>query len=439
MSADTADATQAKPASLTLDGLFFRLLIVGLLLTCSVSYFPLSIGRSRLHDSFIYWDVVFIFTIVVSSILSWLVYGSVKLRSPMVWAWLPLLALTCWCGFSGLLFAKSPDFFVASITPYVSALLIALFAPSLIVRFRLSSFILDAFLACSFVVSGVALLQCFQSPESIFANITSVLTGNRSHIGLYMLIVLAVGMYRLGDRKSNWRIAATSLAFVCILVSGSRAALLGSLPLITIYFFQKISFANLIKLILGVVAIFLIMTYIVESRKGVDVKGTDVKESQFEVSNDVQIDASAGRRILAWVATWKAIQNSSDVFWRGFGFSNYRWEYGKSIKMLFFFIAAHNANLQLWSETGIIGLGFYLLFFASLVLIGMKQRKRYRSVLLLSALAIGMLVTSVTQETFYPNEGGANLPSFFLLACVTMITHTALKPGKQDLVIPDQR
>jgi O-antigen ligase len=144
----------------------------------------------------------------------------------------------------------------------------------------------------------------------------------------------------------------------------------------------------------------------------------------FQVSDDVKIDASAGRRLLMWAVTWKAINDSPKVFWTGFGFSNYRWEFGHAIKLFFYTPAAHNVYLHMWAETGLVGLLLYLLVFAAMIVFAFRQRKAHPPGLLLGALAIGVLSTGFTQETFFPNEAQSNFPVLLTVIFLAFILNS---------------
>jgi O-antigen ligase len=420
MFAVSAETERDAHSGKRLDTAFLKFVIVGFFASCSVSRLALVLDKSSSHIALVYWDFIFVFVLALFGILGLLLFGRERGATGAGWMAWPLFGLTTWCGISGLLFAQNGALFASGILQYANAVLLALLLPSLLLRHRLANFSMDAFLAFSVGVSLIALVEGVLEPRDFFADITSTLSPNRSHIGLYMMTALATGLYRLSAGGGHWHAAATVLAFSSIMISGSRAALIGCAPILIAYFFRRISFTNILKLVAGFVLIFLVMSYIISSRSAEVPVGSQEGSSSFEVTDDVAIDKSAGRRVLIWVATWKAITDPRESFWTGFGFSNYRWEYGKSIRLFFYTNGAHNVFLHMWAETGLIGLLLFMGFFGGILMFSWKWKSRHPGSLVLGGLALGVLFTGLTQESFYPNEATANFPTLFVFACLLM-------------------
>jgi len=347
---------------------------------------------------------------------------------------LPLMLLLAWWGISGIFMAKNGVFFFISFFQYLLGAIVIITLPWILLKFKLVDFSLDAILACATVVAVVAMLQAVLDPSQIFENITSTLGPNHAHLGLYMLIALAVALYRSHSRDGSWPSIVAFLAFVTILISGSRAAQTGSLAILFVHFFRKISVANFAKMLVVLILAGLAFVYIMEQRKGSTTKDDftqemrpDPNQEKFEIGNGVDVDKSAGRRLLMWFVSWKVITSSPDRFFLGIGFTNFRWEFGHLIILPFYTNAAHDVFLQVWTETGLVGLLLYLWIFISLIRFSLRQRKTNPEILLLAGLSIAMLLTGLTQETLYPNEAMCNINVFFFSACVILMSHQQMR------------
>lgn len=418
MSVVTAEPRlQAPPHVGGLDASLFKLLIVGLAVSFSITFRPVFLSTSSKHASLLYPDLPLGAAFAFLAFLAW-VMDPVKVKTPGIRMFIPLFLLLGWWGISGLLHAQQMEFFVVSWLQYANGALMVAAAPWVLTRYRLTAYAMEAIMACSVGVSLVALVECIIQPHEIFENITSVTGPNHCHLGLYMLVALAIALHRSHAYPSRqwWPAGVAFLAFVSIMLSGSRSALAGSFILLAAYFFRRLSFANFFKLIVVAVMVGSVFTYIVKQRKHESTAG-----AQFQVAKGVHIDKSAGRRFLMWIVSWQVINSSPERFVQGIGFTNYRWEYGKLIKLPFYTNAAHNAFIHIWTETGLIGLLLYLSVYIVLFLQAWGRRKRDPPAMIMAALIAAMLVTCMTQETLYPNEAMCNFNVMFFFACLLMV------------------
>src|SRR5690606_17384462 len=107
----------------------------------------------------------------------------------------------------------------------------------LILKYDLIAFTMNAFLWCAVFVGLYGLATVVVHPERAFTSVVSVLNPNRSHIGLYMLTAQTVALYRAQQvEKKSWYLLVALMAFLVILLSGSRAALLGCVLVLAAYY-----------------------------------------------------------------------------------------------------------------------------------------------------------------------------------------------------------
>jgi O-antigen ligase len=424
MSAQPADmpASRQEQQQRT-DAFFTKGLIVLLLISFSSFRLHLLLGKGTRHESIYYLDLPLLLLISLIT----LGYRTLDPR-PLglrLRVFAPLFALTAWWLLSGFFMAYQRDFFAASILQYISGCLALLALPRLMIRHKLVEFSMDAFLAVASVVALGALIYVGVRPENAFENVTSTLNPNRSHIGLYMLLALTMAFYRAQRTGLAARYLSLAFLFFCvILLSGSRAALVGCLLVLAAYFMRRLTFGNFLKFALAAALLFGVFSYIMERREGV---ARTARASQFEISENVTVDQSAGRRLLMWYGAYRTLQSSDAIFWRGIGFTNYRWNYDKVVKLPFYTNAAHNVYLHVWVETGLIGLILYLLVFICLVGYVFRHRKRDPALLLLGGMVVGVCFTGMTQETLFPNEAQSNFNVLFFFMTALVIIDSQLR------------
>lgn len=420
MSAVTAEAAIAgdRPKAGGYDTTLFKLLILGFLAACTFTARPIFLGVSAQHASLMYFDAPILLILLLQTLMARFTVPGKGPRG-VLRVFLPMFLLLIWWGISGLLFAKRTDFFIASYLQFLNGVLVVLIFPWILHRFKLREFAMNAVMGFSLVVDLVAFAQAALDPHRIFEDITSTLSPNHAHIGLYMLVVLTIALNRSLYKGGWWPASVACATFVVMLMSGSRAAQMGSLCILGVYFFRRMSFANFVKLAVGLILIAAVFAYIGKNRQEGLKQGGD-----FEITKHVKIDKSAGRRLLMWIAAWGVINSSTERFVWGIGFTNFRWEYGKLIKLPFYTNAAHNAYLHIWTETGLFGLCLYLWAYGAIFLFAVSHRKDDPAAGLLAALVVSMLITGMTQETLYPNEAFCNFNVFYAFGCVLLVMHT---------------
>ncbi len=411
-------------------------LLVGLLVSCSVYRLHFKVGKAPDYDAILYFDLPLLALLAFLATGQRLLDGSrLQVR---LGVFFPLFLLLSWWFFTGFLRAREPDLFVVSFLQYLAGYLVILAAPRLLLKHGLVTFAMNAFLWCAALVALIGFATLAVDPDRVFTRLVSVLNPNRSHIGLYMLTAQTIALYRAHRAKDKkWYLLVAFMAFSIILLSGSRSALLGCAIVLAAYYLRRVTFANLVKFMVGAVAIALVFTAIVEERQYGN-RGKE-KTEQFEVSEDVQVDKSSGRRLLIWLVTWKAIRSSDDVFWGGVGFTNYRWEYDRTLRLPFYTNGAHNVYLHVWLESGLVGLILFLLVFLALLAYALSRRRRDPAMMLLAGMVVGVLFTGITQETLFPNEAQSNYNVLFFFACLLMIMDHQLRHGPKPAGTPDQR
>lgn len=417
MSVATGESRVASgaPKAGSSDSALFKILILCLLVACTFTTHPIFLGHSSQHASLIYFDTPLLLILILQVFMARFTHGGAGPRG-VFRVYLPFFFLLAWWGVSGLLIAKRGDFFAASYLQFLNGALVVLLFPWILTRFKLRDFAMNAMMGVSLVVALVAFAQAALSPKRIFEDITSTLGPNHAHIGLYMLVVLTIALNRTLTRGGWWPATVASLAFLMLLMSGSRASQAGSLCILGVYFFRRLSFVNLAKLAAGLILVALVLVYAGKNRQEGLKEGGD-----FQITKDVKIDKSAGRRILMWISAWSVINSSTERFVWGIGFTNFRWEYGKLIKLPFYTNAAHNAYLHIWTETGLFGLCLYLWSFGALFIFAVRHRKDDPAAGLLAALVVSMLMTGMTQETLYPNEAFCNFNVFYMFGTLLVV------------------
>lgn len=404
----------------SLDATGFRLLFFLLLASVSLTFRGISIGSSSFHQSLLYGDLPVVAITLFFAFLLALVHGKfprIENKSVLV----PLLALAVWWGVSGGMYAKKGDLFAASIVQMAVSVSAAVFLPGIMARYGLLKDFLDMALKVSIAVAGVAILQVAMDFESLFTSATSTLGPNRSHLGLYMMVVFTIAVYRLMQGEKVLPSIAASLALIVVIIVGSRAAQIGCILILAPMVLTRFSFKNGLRFLVVALVLVGVLSKIGEMREGRH------KDAQFQVSENVKIDQSAGRRFLIWIATWDLVTRSPGNFLYGVGFTNYRWEYDRTIKLPFYTNAAHNTFLQVWAESGILGLILFLWLLFAIFKKGLVFKRYALECIMVSGLVLGIAFTGLTQETLYPIEAYCNFNTLFFLAVGVMLHEGRMK------------
>ncbi|HKP95109.1 MAG TPA: O-antigen ligase family protein [Fibrobacteria bacterium] len=410
------------------DRLCFQFLIFCLLASCSVTRLPLKFGYSPKYSAMIYADT----PILIVLFLFILLYRALNPGKAHPWridtSFLPMALVGIWWLGSGLIMARNPELFWSSIVQFAGGIAAFLLLPGILGAYGLTAFTLDTFLKMSVLVALGSIGQVIVQPARLFENPNSSLGVNHAQLGLYMLFALTVALFR-SSRRPGWLCPVSAvLAFIVIFISGSRAAQIGSVPVLVAFFLNRLSFANLVKLGLAGFLMASALWMAVENRKENKAQGN----MSFEMGNGVQVDVSSGRRLLMWMVTWKAITSSPRNFIAGFGYTNYRWEYGKSIKLPFYTNAAHNAYIHVWAETGLIGFALFLWMYWAPMRRAFALRKHLPEMTVAAGLVAGVFLTGFTQETMYPNEAFANINVLYAAICATLFLAARLAQEERD-------
>lgn len=236
--------------------------------------------------------------------------------------------------------------------------------------------------------------------------VTSLLGFNHGHLGGYLTIVTLLGVEVI-DRTRRWRwLAATQMCLVGLVLSLSRASWVASAIAIVLYFTRTTDFRKIVAiLLLGGGTLYLLRSVgsesVIEARLGM---GEEEELTRPAIR-------SAAWRIENAVVAMRYIQEHPDSLFTGVGFMNWRYEVNKFAQGLS--SGGHNNFLSVTLELGLVGLLFFVWFWAGLAnRIGKVSRlPGSRAV---SAALYGLLVSCLFQETFYPVQSFENFLNFVM-------------------------
>ena len=389
------------------DKAFFKFIILILMGTLTVSRVKITLMSTPLppwYEIVLFFDVPLLLFLLAVLLLAHLMSGG-EIRIRNFWSFAPIPLLLAWLLLSGILMAQKPMFFAAGYGQWVLAYLAFLLLPPLLARFGLIDYAVDAFLAWS-IAGGVAHLgMTVLHPDQVLVGVASVFGGNRAHVGFYFLIALATAVYAWSQRQRKLHGVAMTIAVLCVLTSGSRASQMAAVLFLVLLIISTRS-AKMIALGLPAIAGLIGLFKLILADRGSDA---------FAVAKGVNIDASAGYRLLIWLKSWEIITQSQEHFLFGIGYSNFRFLFYKLVYTPFYANAAHNVYLHYWVETGLIGLLLLLLVCLSLLVYCWRHGRHEPGLRSMGFLVLGALFTGLTQETFVPAPFNGNVLTLFFL------------------------
>lgn len=209
--------------------------------------------------------------------------------------------------------------------------------------------------------------------------------------------------------KKTIYLLATMFSSYIIFLSESRSVLLGVLVSVLIFAMFSIRFNKktfYLFMLLGCLAI--IAWHLPVTKK--------VYEETFTHTTSTGIDISTYSRLFIWKGAWGSFQDASlgqKIFGQGIGlfseieFRNVVWSGGKGST------GAHNNLLHILVEVGILGLVFVIIHFVVILFFLFKKN------ILLSKLfayaTIALLVSGVTQETFWFQRAFGSFWLFYII------------------------
>lgn len=214
---------------------------------------------------------------------------------------------------------------------------------------------------------GTVLFQGYE-PETPLL----VLGMNMNQFGVSLIVtmpgVLWLAMQASGRRKAlgmSLSVVFILLAFILIVLSGSRGSAISLLTTLLVFWFWKPTrpWGKLGLLILAVAAVGAPFIFSTTLNRFVEEAG-----------------GILGGRLAIWQATWLLIQ---DHFWFGVGIGNARYAVLSYLGLFASLLgieerSIHNPVLAIWAETGIPGLLLYLGVLGSAVWLFLRQWRRYR-------------------------------------------------------------
>jgi len=252
----------------------------------------------------------------------------------------------------------------------------------------------------------------------------STLSENHLHLGAYALLTffLALGLFYgvAGAGKRLFLLLVMTMLLLALIGSQSRAAWAGFLVAMTLFSWLKRS-RGLLIVVVGVAVLFAVFGYaptVLKNRMAMTVQ---------EGTYGVTLDLSTLGRIYIWYGTIAMIQSSLKTLLVGVGLGAFSWSSLPFLPLLpGGATGAHNNFLHVAAETGLLGLGVWLVVLFRVVRASAVGIQLSRSVLARSvaigylAAFCGLVVTSLTQETLSVQEASANFLGFFFFVSATV-------------------
>lgn len=263
--------------------------------------------------------------------------------------------------------------------------------------------IITTFLVVSFFEQIMGFLQYLKLGDASLDDMRAV-QGTFVHhamLGNMMTIALALFLYRLRTSTSLkfkiiYLFGILSSLYI-IIISGSRSGLVGIISasiLITIFQF-KISKKYLVYIGIFLLAGFLIFKF---------TPLHEIFQSTLKNEHTRTIDVSSYGRLLIWKGALLHFANA-DILHKLFGIG-----LGNYYTIIYPFIilssskhasGAHNNFLHVLTETGLLGLIFFIIFFTIVIIQLIKDSKHDKLSFSLLFSTIALLFSGFTQETFW--------------------------------------
>ncbi|GAA5520529.1 O-antigen ligase family protein [Aliifodinibius salicampi] len=293
----------------------------------------------------------------------------------------------------------------------ISYLLIILIVPNFVIHIYelYGSIFFKQLLSLGFVILTIGIILSFVNPGFVhLGGRYNGLLGNPNGMGLFVLLITILFEVLYTNNKdefiSQGRIFFLGVAFISIILSGSRTALMGLAIFFVLRYTIRVSRAlTFVSLILAVAFIPLIMQYL-------PLIIQELGLAEFARLDSLQ-DMSG--RAVAFEFSWAQIQNN---FWmgKGFGYSEFLFSQWKEyLSDLGHQGGTHNTYLTVWLDTGLFGV---LCFVGAWIGI-------FKKAFSVSSLALPVGCT-VIFTTIFESWLSASLNAFtiILLIIVTILT-----------------
>jgi O-antigen ligase len=235
--------------------------------------------------------------------------------------------------------------------------------------------------------------------------ISSVLSPNSEHLGIYMItaLFLSYGMVEISKKntKKSIVIVAIALMFFTLILTGSRSSWVGFLVGNIVFIMSMVKTRRKFGLFLIIVLVLI----------GVTISSSDLRELLLAgVYNEHRI-GSAMHRVNSYSRFFEVLKSNPMILLVGVGFMNWRYTLVQSTEITW----AHNNYLSVLGELGIGGFLVFLWYWFSTLNISRRLAnagdiwaKCYNSIL------TAILVACLSSEALYPVWSFENLLLFIM-------------------------
>jgi O-antigen ligase len=261
---------------------------------------------------------------------------------------------------------------------------------------------------------GIVVLRYDDSIIQNTRHVTSTLSYNYAHLGLFQLVTIGLLLGSLKDSRAILSKIAYAIligiGIYVLMLSGSRTGMIGT----TIVGFVLFAYSkNKTSYILASLVILALLYYI-----GLP----EVFERRFSVI--AEADSTGAGRVRSWLQLGDFFHVSAINTIFGVGFMQFKFS---SAIDIFHSNAGHNNFLNAYVESGIIG----LLLFLNIVIAVFARLKKYKdsSPLNLSMFAIwiGLVITCISVETLSVNFALTSFMGFLFVTLGFIQNHAETK------------
>ncbi len=257
--------------------------------------------------------------------------------------------------------------------------------------------------------------------------VTGTLGEHHSMLANMMLFPLGFSIYRLTQSTAlRQRVAYTCCAFAVfwtIIITGSRSTLLGIVAAILILLRPRLNLKSIAIILLTMASVYVAIRFTLFG---------DILWETVRSETTGGLDYSSQSRLLIWKSTLQNFISSSPltkVVGFGLGFFH-------TIKHDFFFFysrsasGAHNNYLHVLTEGGVVGLGIFIALFITILRQLHHAGRSDRAARVYFFITIALLVSGLTQETFWFQPAFPNLWLFYmtLLAAILVSARNQQNP-----------
>jgi len=298
------------------------------------------------------------------------------------------------------------------------------------------SFFINTIIAFSLAELAIVGYQYFSalSHGSYYFRDISGLFGHHCQVGNMMTISIVCSIHNLFETHLLRRkVAYLSISFLfcwAIICSGSRSNLLGIICAVGLLILSKFKFSK--RYFLGTSSLALVSLFLVLFSPFKHI--TDFTFKSYSRG----IDLSSYQRLFIWKGAWEHFVHApffTKLF--GIGIGNY-----SNIKYSFFLddgdkvaSGAHNNFLHVLSETGVFGELIFLGLFSAIILALWRAGKQDPFAFLFCWATIALLISGLTQETFWFQISFGNFWMFYMAGLAMALSYpqsAGLKPADQE-------